>query len=101
MVIRSEDGKLVPLSEIEMTEHIAACPANITALCMCIAELVKESNLWLEPNKQMVLTGMAELIHLLGDMCNSGSDLDDLTDDQLSDTVVFILQAMASKRNNI
>jgi len=98
-VIRSDNGKAVPLSDIAVTGDIAACPANIAALCMCIAELVKERQLWLEPSEQMVLSGMAELNQLLNDMYNNGSNLEELTDDQLSDTVVFVLQAMAGKRN--
>ena len=98
-VIRSDNGKAVPLSDIAVTGDIAACPANISALCMCIAELVKERLLWLEPNEQMVLSGMAELNQLLNDMYNNGSNLEELTDEQLSDTVVFVLQAMAGKRN--
>ncbi|QHJ80252.1 MAG: hypothetical protein [Caudoviricetes sp.] len=97
-VIRSDNGKAVPLSDIAVTGDIAACPANIAALCMCIAELVKERQLWLEPSEQMILSGMAELNQLLNDMYNNGSNLEELTDDQLSDTVVFVLQAMASKR---
>ncbi len=98
-VIRSDNGKAVPLSDIAVTGDIAACPANIAALCMCIAELAKERQLWLEPSEQMVLSGMAELNQLLNDMYNNGSNLEELTDDQLSDTVVFVLQAMAGKRN--
>lgn len=98
-IIRSDNGKAVPLSEIELTGDIAACPANIAALCMCIAELIKERQLWLEPSKEMVLSGMAELNQLLNDMYNNGSNLEELSDDQLSDVVVFVLQAMAGKRN--
>lgn len=98
-VIRSDNGKSVPLSDIALTGDIAACPANIAALCMCIAELVKERQLWLEPNEQMVLSGMAELNQNLNDLYNSGNNLEELTDDQLSDLVVFTLQAMAGKRN--
>lgn len=98
-VIRSDNGKSVPLSDIALTGDIAACPANIAALCMCIAELVKERQLWLEPNEQMVLAGMAELNQNLNDLYNSGNNLEELTDDQLSDLVVFTLQAMAGKRN--
>lgn len=98
-VIHSETGKAVPLSDITAAGDIAACPANIAALCMCIAELVQERKLWLEPSKEMVLSGMAELNSNLHDLWCVGNDLEDLTDDQLSDIAVFVLQAMAGKRN--
>ena len=65
---------------------------------MCIAALAEERKLWLEPSKEMVLAGMAELNALLKEMYDKNGQLVEPTDDQISDAVVFILQAMASKR---
>lgn len=98
-VILSETGKAVPLSEVALTGDILACPANIASLCMCIAALAEERKLWLEPSKEMVLAGMAELNALLKEMYDKDGQLVEPTDDQISDTVVFVLQAMAEKRN--
>ena len=98
-VILSETGKAVPLSEVSLTGDILACPANIASLCMCIAALAEERKLWLEPSKEMVLAGMAELNALLKEMYDEDGQLVEPTDDQISDAVVFILQAMAGKRN--
>ena len=98
-VIHSETGKAVPLDSITNVGEILACPANIAALCICIAALSKERQLWLEPSKEMVLSGMAELNQLLNDYYNEGSNLEELSDNQLSDAVTFVLQAMAGKRN--
>lgn len=97
-VILSETGKAVPLSEVTLTGGILACPANIASLCMCIAALAEERKLWLEPSKEMVLAGMSELNALLKEMYDEDGQLVEPTDDQISDAVVFILQAMASKR---
>lgn len=98
-VILSETGKAVPLSEVALTGDILACPANIASLCMCIAALAEERKLWLEPSKEMVLAGMAELNALLKEMYDENGQLVEPTDDQISDAVVFVLQAMAEKRN--
>lgn len=98
-VILSKTGKAVPLSEVALTGDILACPANIASLCMCIAALAEERKLWLEPSKEMVLAGMAELNALLKEMYDENGQLVEPTDDQISDTVVFVLQAMAEKRN--
>lgn len=98
-VILSETGKAVPLSEVALTGDILACPANIASLCMCIAALAEERKLWLEPSKEMVLAGMSELNALLKEMYDDDGQLVEPTDDQISDTVVFVLQAMAGKRN--
>lgn len=98
-VILSETGKAVPLSEVALTGDILACPANIASLCMCIAALAEERKLWLEPSKEMVLAGMSELNALLKEMYDEDGQLVEPTDDQISDTVVFVLQAMAGKRN--
>lgn len=97
-VIHSKTGKAVPLSEIAVTGDIAACPANIASLCMCIAALAEERKLWKEPSKEMILAGMAELNALLKEMYDENGQLVEPTDEQVSDTVVFVLQAMASKR---
>ena len=98
-VILSETGKAVPLSEVALTGDILACPANIASLCMCIAALAEERKLWLEPSKEMILAGMAELNALLKEMYDENGQLVEPTDDQISDAVVFVLQAMAGKRN--
>lgn len=98
-VILSKTGKAVPLSEVALTGDILACPANIASLCICIAALAEERKLWLEPSKEMVLAGMSELNALLKEMYDENGQLVEPTDDQISDTVVFVLQAMAEKRN--
>lgn len=97
-VILAKTGESKPLSEIALTGDIADCPANIASLCMCIAALAEERKLWLEPSKEMVLAGMSELNALLKEMYDEDGQLVEPTDDQVSDTVVFVLQAMASKR---
>lgn len=97
-VILAKTGESKPLSEIALTGDIAACPANIASLCMCIAALAEERKLWLEPSKEMVLAGMSELNALLKEMYDENGQLVEPTDDQVADTVVFVLQAMASKR---
>lgn len=99
-VIRSDNGKSVPLSDIALTGDIAACPANIASLCICIAELVKERQLWLEPSKDMVQAGLAEVQRIADEWDEDwGFQLSDLSDDRASDMAVFVLQAMAGKRN--
>lgn len=98
-VILAKTGESKPLSEIALTGEIAACPANIASLCMCIAALAEERKLWLEPSKEMVLAGMSELNALLKEMYDEDGQLVEPTDDQVSDAVVFVLQAMAGKRN--
>lgn len=100
-VIRSDNGKAVPLSDIAVTGDIAACPANIAALCMCIAELVKERQLWLEPNEAMVNAGIGEVSRQLRELEDDHTFIQDgyITDDRASDFAVFVLQAMAGKRN--
>lgn len=97
-VILAQTGESKPLSEIALAGEIAACPANIASLYMCIAALAEESKLWLEPSNEMVLAGMSELNALLKEMYDEDGQLVEPTDDQVSDTVVFVLQAMASKR---
>ncbi len=102
-VIHAQTSKAVPLSDIATTGDIAACPANIAALCMCIAELVKERQLWLEPSKEMVQAGLAEVQRMLDDWDADGHIMlgacnDPVRDDQASDMAVLVLQAMASKR---
>ena len=103
-VIHSKTGKAVPLSEIAVTGDIAACPANIASLCMCIAALAEERKLWLEPNKEMVQAGLAEVQRMLDEWDDDGHiqlghGNDPVSDDQASDLAVFVLQAMAGKRN--
>ena len=98
-VILAQTGESKPLSEIALTGEIAACPANIASLCMCIAALAEERKLWLEPSNEMVLAGMSELNALLKEMYDENGQLVEPTDDQISDAVVFVLQAMAGKRN--
>lgn len=103
-VIHSQTGKAVPLDTITNVGEIAANPANIASLCICIAELVKERQLWLEPNKAMVQAGLAEVQRMLDEWKAENweldiSDIDQITDDRASDMAVFVLQAMAGKRN--
>ena len=98
-VIHAKTGETVPLDSLSKVEDILACPANIASLCMCIAALAEERKLWLEPSKEMVLAGMAELNALLKEMYDENGQLVEPTDDQISDAVVFVLQAMAGKRN--
>ena len=102
-VIHSKTGKAVPLSDIAVTGDIAACPANIASLCMCIAALAEERKLWLEPSKEMVLAGLAEVQNMLDNWEDNGplpyGTVNDITDDMASDMAVFVLQAMAGKRN--
>ena len=102
-VIHSKTGKAVPLSEIAVTGDIAACPANIASLCMCIAALAEERKLWLEPSKEMIQAGLAEVQNTLDNWEENGplpyGTVNDITDDMASDMAVFVLQAMAEKRN--
>lgn len=102
-VIHSKTGKAVPLSDIAVTGDIAACPANIASLCMCIAALAEERKLWLEPNKEMIQAGLAEVQNVLDNWEDNGplpyGTVNDITDDMASDMAVFVLQAMAGKRN--
>lgn len=101
-IIHAETGKTVKLSDVSHVSEIAACPANIASLCMCIAELVNERKLWLEPSKEMVQAGLAEVQRILDEWDNHGNIMhgdDATTDDQASDMAVFVLQAMAGKRN--
>lgn len=104
-VIRSDDGKLVFLSEIKNVGEIAACSANIASLCMCIVELTKERKLWTEPSKEMIQAGLAEVQRMLDEWNNEIVDgkyvslPEDVSDDMASDLAVFVLQAMAGKRN--
>lgn len=102
-VIHSKTGKAVPLSEIAVTGDIAACPANIASLCMCIVALAEERKLWLEPSKEMIQAGLAEVQNTLDKWEENGplpyGTVNDITDDMASDMAVFVLQAMAGKRN--
>ena len=103
-VIHSKTGKAVPLSDIAVTGDIAACPANIASLCMCIAALAEERKLWLEPNKEMIQAGLAEVQRMLDEWDDEGyiqlgHGNDPVNDDQAADLAVFVLQAMAGKRN--
>ena len=102
-VIHSKTGKAVPLSDIAVTGDIAACPANIASLCMCIAALAEERKLWLEPNKEMIQAGLAEVQNVLDNWEDNGplpyGTVNDITDNMASDMAVFVLQAMAGKRN--
>ena len=102
-VIHSKTGKAVPLSDIAVTGDIAACPANIASLCMCIAALAEERKLWLEPSKEMIQAGLAEVQNVLDSWEDNGplpyGTVNDITDDMASDMAVFVLQAMAGKCN--
>lgn len=101
-VIHAKTGEAVPLSAISKVEDILACPANIASLCMCIVALGEERKLWTEPSKEMVQAGLAEVQRMLDEWDNHGNIMhgdDATTDEQASDMAVFVLQAMAGKRN--
>lgn len=101
-VIHAKTGEAVPLSAISKVEDILACPANIASLCMCIVALGEERKLWTEPSKGMVQAGLAEVQRMLDEWDNHGNIMhgdDATTDTQASDMAVFVLQAMAGKRN--
>lgn len=103
-VIHAKTGEAVPLSSVSKVEDILACPANIASLCMCIVALGEERKLWTEPSKEMVQAGLAEVQRMLDDWdadghITLGSCNDPVSDDQASDMAVFVLQAMAGKRN--
>lgn len=99
-VVHAKTGKLVPLSEVGSVEDIAACPANIAALCMSIVE---HNRLWTEPTKAMTQAGLAEVQRMLDEWHDEAPylniDLEDVTDDMASDMAVFVVQAMAGKLN--
>lgn len=99
-VVHAKTGELVPLSEVGSIEDIAACPANIAALCMSIVE---HNRLWTEPTKAMTQAGLAEVQRMLDEWHNEAPylniDVEDVTDDMASDMAVFVVQAMASKLN--
>lgn len=96
-VVHAKTGELVPLSEVGSVEDIAACPANIAALCMSIVE---HNRLWTEPTKAMVNAGLAEVQRIAEEWDETwGFDLSEVTDTQASDMAVFVVQAMASKLN--
>lgn len=103
-VIHAKTGKAVPLDSISKVEDILACPANIASLCMCIAALAEERKLWLEPSKEMIQAGLAEVQRMLDEWDDEGHiqlghGNDPVSDDQASDMAVFVLQAIAGKRN--
>ena len=104
-VIHAKTGEAVPLDSISKVEDILACPANIASLCMCIVALGEERKLWTEPNKEMVQAGLAEVQRMLDEWQNGELDgeshysVEELTDTTASDIAVFVLQAMAGKRN--
>lgn len=103
-VIHAKTGEAVPLDSISKVEDILACPANIASLCMCIVALGEERKLWTEPSKEMVQAGLAEVQRMLDEWDDEGHiqlghGNDPVSDDQASDMAVFVLQAMAGKRN--
>lgn len=103
-VIHTKTGESVPLDSISKAEDILACRANIASLCMCIVALAEERKLWLEPSKAMVQAGLAEVQRMLDEWDDDGHiqlghGNDPVSDDQASDMAVFVLQAMAGKRN--
>lgn len=103
-VIHAKTGEAVPLDSISKVEDILACPANIASLCMCIVALGEERKLWTEPSKEMVQAGLAEVQTILEQWTQIHSELDiedlyKIPDSAASDMAVFVLQAMAGKRN--
>ncbi|QXV75815.1 hypothetical protein bas69_0047 [Escherichia phage AlfredRasser] len=103
-IIHAKTGESHKLSEYSKVEDIAVCPANIASLCICIAELSKERQLWLSPNKTMVQAGLAEVQRMLDEWSEDQMFIDGnaeaITDDMASDMAVFVLQAMAEKRSS-
>ena len=103
-IIHAKTGESHKLSEYSKVEDIAICPANIASLCICIAELSKERQLWLSPNKTMVQAGLAEVQRMLDEWSEDQMFIDGnaeaITDDMASDMAVFVLQAMAEKRSS-
>ena len=100
-VVHAKTGELVPLSEVSSVEDIAACPANIAALCMSIVE---HNRLWTEPTKAMTQAGLAEVQRMLDEWDEEGhitlgSHNEPVSDAQASDMAVFVVQAMAGKLN--
>lgn len=99
-VVHAKTGELVPLSDVGSVEDIAACPANIAALCMSIVE---HNRLWTEPTKAMTQAGLAEVQRMLDEWAENGllygGDAEEITDDMASDMAVFVVQAMAGKLN--
>ncbi len=103
-VIHAKTGEAVSLDSISKVEDILACPANIASLCMCIVALGEERKLWTEPSKEMVQAGLAEVQRMLDEWDDDGHiqlghGNDPVSDAQASDMAVFVLQAMAGKRN--
>lgn len=103
-VIHSKTFSKVPLSSIESSDDIMVCKANVDALCHCIAALATESQLWIEPNPAMIQAGLAEIQNQLDEWDSEGHiqlgrGNEPVSDDQASDLAVFVLQAMAGKRN--
>lgn len=102
-VIHAKTGETVPLDSLSKVEDILACPTNIASLCMCIVALAEERKLWLEPSKEMIQAGLAEVQNTLDNWEENGplpyGTVNDITDDMASDMAVFVLQAMAGKRN--
>lgn len=104
-VIHAKTGGAVPLDSISKVEDILTCPANIASLCMCIVALGEERKLWTEPSKEMVQAGLAEVQRMLDEWQNGELDgeshysVEELTDETASDIAVYVLQAMAGKRN--
>lgn len=99
-VIHAKTGESVPLDTISKVEDILACPANIASLCMSIVALGEERKLWTEPSKEMVQAGLSEVQRMLDEWAETGLVFnDDITDNLASNMAVFVLQAMAGKRN--
>ena len=99
-IVHAKTGELVPLSKVSSVEDIAACPANIAALCMSIVE---HNRLWTEPTEAMTQAGLAEVQRMLDEWHDEAPylniDVEDVTDDMASDMAVFVVQAMAGKLN--
>lgn len=68
---------------------LACTPTNIKAVLEYVHELEKQARCWIDPTREMVEVAIAEFRKFDGDP--------DDEDDHISDLVVFMLQAMASK----
>lgn len=98
-IIHSQTGEAIPLDTVAKVEDILACPANIASLCMCIVALQEERKLWLEPNKEMVLAGLGEIQRIADKVAESSLYPAELTDEEAAEAAIYVLQAMAGKRN--
>lgn len=99
-VINGKNGSLMKLSEVEDIADIMPCVGNIRALTELIMQLAQERELWLEPSEAMYNAGIGEVQQFM-DEAHEDMDFDarEMSDEQAGNLAVFVLQAMAGKRN--